>query len=37
MKIASSFVRPDGMVIERIRISAEDYVPESAGLMQVKT
>ena len=37
MKIASSFVRPDGEVIKRIRIRQEDYVPELAGLMQVKT
>ena len=39
MKISSSFVRQgaDGVVMERIRIRQEDYVPESAGLMHVKT
>ena len=37
IKIASLYVRHDGVVMERIMIRAEDYVPESAGLMKVKT
>jgi hypothetical protein len=36
MHIASSFVRPDGVVMERIKVKEEDYVPESAGLMKFK-
>ena len=34
--IASAFVRPDGVVIERVKIKEEDFVPESAGLLKVK-
>ena len=34
--IASAFVRPDGVVMERVRIKEEDFVPQSAGLMKVK-
>jgi hypothetical protein len=29
-------VRPDGAVMERVRIKEEDFVPQSAGLMKVK-
>jgi hypothetical protein len=36
MHIASSFVRPDGVVMERTRVKEEDYVPESASFMKVK-
>ena len=36
MHIVSSFVRPDGVVMERTRVKEEDYVPESAGLMKFK-
>jgi hypothetical protein len=36
MHISSSFVRPDGVVMERTRVKEEDYVPESAGFMKVK-
>ena len=34
--IASAFMRPDGVVMERIKIKEEDFVPESAGLMKFK-
>jgi hypothetical protein len=37
MKIASKFSRPDGVVIQRFRVIEEDYLPDSAALMQYNT
>ena len=37
MKLSSTITNPDGTVWQRVKVKEEDYVPEWAGLMTVKT
>jgi predicted thioredoxin/glutaredoxin len=37
MKLSSTITYPDGTVLQRVRVKEEDYVPEWAGLMTVKS
>ena len=37
MKLSNTITNPDGTVWQRVRVKEEDYVPEWAGLMTVKS
>ena len=37
MKLSSTITNPDGTGWERVKVKEEDYVPEWAGLMTVKS
>ena len=37
MKLSNTITNPDGTVWQRVKVKEEDYVPEWAGLMTVKS
>ena len=37
LKLSSTITNPDGTVWQRVKVKEEDYVPEWAGLMTVKS